>query len=623
MSFFDSSRLPVTQTVSAGDQVPLFVQDQGVYMSSSLTTIASYVTSTIQSDAAPADTFYFVDSVDELRTVSKVDFKYVATKGYYSAGSGGSGAYWYDAADVTSADNGFTIIVAIDGGRWKLIIDKPDVKQAGAKGDGVNDDITSIERVVSYLEANDGGQLIFPAGGEYLVSREIVINIDGVHVIGAGSGDKLYTATGTASSIISSALTGAVIRFKKSGCSIKNIAIKATAARTAAARNTTNAAYNAGIRFEAEDTTEITDRVEGFNVENVKVTGQPNDGLIACANIFQSTITDSYFSQNEGTGVVFDSGNRTNRTNKAGAGPVTLNNVVSNFNEGSGFVFGNPYDDPALIVSSLRIVCINCEALNNNCTTTGDLTYEAAEWYIRGDHISTTECAATAKSRAGAANDHIAMITAGRTQTHIGFRALSCTRPVKVHAYTTETTGIIFEGVVVRSMTATEVMEIVGDCTNIEIFCDDIIDIGGTIVTPATINGLRQRRRSVEKRNGSIQASAFASTENYTVADDGVLVLAMTTTGSCGIAIVSANIASASPSIVSFRVGSGAFTALIGGTMTVTTGVLTGTTGVDGAVTFSTDAGNNNIYIENRRGGSANFSITFLGMQNGLPSNGI
>jgi hypothetical protein len=50
MSFFDSSRLPVTQVVSAGDQVPLFVQDQGVYMSSALATIASYVISTIVPD---------------------------------------------------------------------------------------------------------------------------------------------------------------------------------------------------------------------------------------------------------------------------------------------------------------------------------------------------------------------------------------------------------------------------------------------------------------------------------------------------------------------------------------------------------------------------------------------
>jgi hypothetical protein len=77
------------------------------------------------------------------------------------------------------------------------------------------------------------------------------------------------------------------------------------------------------------------------------------------------------------------------------------------------------------------------------------------------------------------------------------------------------------------------------------------------------------------------------------------------------------------PSIVAFRVGSSNFTALLGGTMTVTTGVLTGTTGVDGAVTFSTDAGTNDIYIENRRGGSANFNLTFLGMQNGSPANGI
>lgn len=43
MGFFNSSRLPVTQTVSAGDMLPIYVQDQGVSMAAAMTTIAAYI----------------------------------------------------------------------------------------------------------------------------------------------------------------------------------------------------------------------------------------------------------------------------------------------------------------------------------------------------------------------------------------------------------------------------------------------------------------------------------------------------------------------------------------------------------------------------------------------------
>jgi len=62
-----------------------------------------------------------VDSIAELRALRKTDpaTRAVVT-GYRAAGDGGGGSYCLDAADTTSTDNGGTVIVASDGGRWKL-----------------------------------------------------------------------------------------------------------------------------------------------------------------------------------------------------------------------------------------------------------------------------------------------------------------------------------------------------------------------------------------------------------------------------------------------------------------------------------------------------------------------
>ena len=60
-----------------------------------------------------------VNSITALRAVLKMQYTHVFVSGY-EPGTAGGGLYEYDAADTTSADNGGTIIVATDGGRWKL-----------------------------------------------------------------------------------------------------------------------------------------------------------------------------------------------------------------------------------------------------------------------------------------------------------------------------------------------------------------------------------------------------------------------------------------------------------------------------------------------------------------------
>jgi hypothetical protein len=65
-----------------------------------------------------------VSTITSLRALSKNSAsKYAKTLGYYSITDQGGGYYYLDSSDSSSLDNGGTVIVATDGGRWKLIND--------------------------------------------------------------------------------------------------------------------------------------------------------------------------------------------------------------------------------------------------------------------------------------------------------------------------------------------------------------------------------------------------------------------------------------------------------------------------------------------------------------------
>lgn len=100
-----------------------------------------------------------VDNIAALKAQPKLGQKIVATLGYWAIKDGGHGIYWLDSADTTSVDNGGTIIVATDGGRWKLVYeDSLNIAQFGACT-GV-DDLVYINNAITWAKTVSGGSTV-------------------------------------------------------------------------------------------------------------------------------------------------------------------------------------------------------------------------------------------------------------------------------------------------------------------------------------------------------------------------------------------------------------------------------------------------------------------------------
>lgn len=125
-------------------------------------------------------TFKVVNSVADLRTVTKTGNSKVVTLSYYGDGSPESGSlYVYDPTDTTSVDNGGAIIVANDGGRWKINQSTLlNVKQFGAVGDNIADDTIPWQNAVIWCRSVFQSLLVCRPSVAYALSSSIVLASD-------------------------------------------------------------------------------------------------------------------------------------------------------------------------------------------------------------------------------------------------------------------------------------------------------------------------------------------------------------------------------------------------------------------------------------------------------------
>lgn len=134
-----------------------------------------------------------VNSITALKALDKTAYTRAYVTGYYVAGDGGGGHYWYDSSDTTTADNSGSVIVATDGGRWKLLTNgKPwSVLQFGAKPDYTTDATTAIQAAMDALSGDVG---VVTVDGAFLIGN---ITVPAGCTLKGNNGAPSQNATGT------------------------------------------------------------------------------------------------------------------------------------------------------------------------------------------------------------------------------------------------------------------------------------------------------------------------------------------------------------------------------------------------------------------------------------------
>ena len=150
-----------------------------------------------------------VDSIASLKALDKTKFTRAFAAGYYANGDGGGGQYYYDAADTITVANGGTVIVAVDGGRWKLVHQGAvSVAQFGATG-GADD--------TAYINA----ALAAPGVSRVTLLPGITHNVSGVNV----PSNKVFDFNGAKLKQIAGTVNTAVVNIGDNITHVQNVGL--------------------------------------------------------------------------------------------------------------------------------------------------------------------------------------------------------------------------------------------------------------------------------------------------------------------------------------------------------------------------------------------------------------
>lgn len=112
---------------------------------------------------------YFFNSVAEMVSYGLEEGDTAITLGYYTANDGG-GATYYVVEDASLVDDGGSIIALSGDLKARLVVTNNivNVKQFGAKGDGIADDTNALQDAATYAQANGCAYYVPVSSGNYI-----------------------------------------------------------------------------------------------------------------------------------------------------------------------------------------------------------------------------------------------------------------------------------------------------------------------------------------------------------------------------------------------------------------------------------------------------------------------
>lgn len=140
------------------------------------TATKNYVDSVIAGIVAAGNDVVVLDNVAIMKATDLADGMYASTAGYHEVNDGGNGFYAIRAAQVGDVDDGGSVIILDNGNVAELITDGTvNVKQFGAKGDGVTDDTDAIVAAANYCSANN--KILYSDNATYKTTTDCIISM--------------------------------------------------------------------------------------------------------------------------------------------------------------------------------------------------------------------------------------------------------------------------------------------------------------------------------------------------------------------------------------------------------------------------------------------------------------
>jgi len=211
----------------------------------------------------------------------------------------GSGVFYFDASDTTTADNNATVIVTAGGARWKRDIEgEVSVEMFGSipDWDGATgtDNTTTLQAAIDYAIANSSKLKV---SGRYMHSGLVAAApIDGFELSGYTWEDELYNSDTSGGHAIHISSSDQDIRAY--GVSIKDLSITGNALSGGGIRADALGWYDISVRFPSPSVFDHL-KIEGHGVDGIHLGKSSTEGA---GNVIR--VSNSLITKNGRTGVV-------------------------------------------------------------------------------------------------------------------------------------------------------------------------------------------------------------------------------------------------------------------------------------------------------------------------------